>query len=205
MAAVKEVIRQCRELREATDAAGCLAAAEAFRASAAGPQLPPALADCAGWALLELGRLPEALATLEAAVSAKPKQAPLLMSLQTSLAACRKKLRQALGPVLQPACVVQVSTGHLQALQKLPAQIRNICVVAHVDHGKTSLCDGLIASNRIISNKQVGRLRYMDSREDEQDRGITMAASSISLLFRQPVRVRKTPSWPRSWANFSPL
>ncbi|XP_048419024.1 elongation factor-like GTPase 1 isoform X2 [Stegostoma tigrinum] len=68
-------------------------------------------------------------------------------------------------------------------LQKNTANIRNICIVAHVDHGKTTLADSLIASNGIISNRLAGKLRYMDSREDEQLRGITMKSSSISLHF----------------------
>lgn len=71
----------------------------------------------------------------------------------------------------------------------LQERIRNICVLAHVDHGKTTLSDNLIASNGIISSKLVGEMRYLDSREDEQQRGITMKSSSISLL-HVPASVR---------------
>ena len=60
----------------------------------------------------------------------------------------------------------------------------NICVLAHVDHGKTTLTDSLIATNGIISGRLAGQLRYMDSRDDEQDRGITMKASSIALVYQ---------------------
>lgn len=39
----------------------------------------------------------------------------------------------------------------------------NICILAHVDHGKTTLSDCLISSNAIISSKLAGKVRYMDS------------------------------------------
>ncbi|XP_076444086.1 elongation factor-like GTPase 1 isoform X2 [Babylonia areolata] len=71
----------------------------------------------------------------------------------------------------------------LAKLQHTPANIRNICILAHVDHGKTTLADALVASNGIISQRMAGKMRYMDSREDEQERGITMKSSAISLLF----------------------
>ncbi|XP_043933738.1 elongation factor-like GTPase 1 [Protopterus annectens] len=69
------------------------------------------------------------------------------------------------------------------ALQKKTENIRNICILAHVDHGKTTLADCLISSNGIISSRLAGKLRYLDSREDEQIRGITMKSSAISLHF----------------------
>lgn len=69
----------------------------------------------------------------------------------------------------------------LSELQKNPPNIRNICILAHVDHGKTTLADSLVASNGIISERLAGKLRYMDFRPDEQERGITMKSSSISL------------------------
>ncbi|XP_056878924.1 elongation factor-like GTPase 1 [Takifugu flavidus] len=50
--------------------------------------------------------------------------------------------------------------------------------------GKTTLADCLVASNGIISSRLAGKLRYLDSREDEQIRGITMKSSAISLHYR---------------------
>ena len=71
----------------------------------------------------------------------------------------------------------------LTKLQDNVDNIRNICILAHVDHGKTSLADSLVATNGVISSRQAGKLRYMDSRKDEQERGITMKTSAISLFY----------------------
>jgi len=69
-----------------------------------------------------------------------------------------------------------------------PDKTRLVTICAHVDHGKTTLADNLIESNGIISERLAGTLRYLDSTEEEQRRGITMRASAIGL------RHRYTPS-----------
>ncbi|XP_035274038.1 elongation factor-like GTPase 1 [Anguilla anguilla] len=79
--------------------------------------------------------------------------------------------------------MVHTSLDKIISLQQNTSNIRNICILAHVDHGKTTLADCLVASNGIISNRLAGKLRYLDSREDEQIRGITMKSSAISLHY----------------------
>lgn len=65
-------------------------------------------------------------------------------------------------------------------------KIRNICILAHVDHGKTTLADHLIAASGggVIHPKLAGRLRFMDYLDEEQRRAITMKSSSIALRYK---------------------
>lgn len=62
-------------------------------------------------------------------------------------------------------------------------KIRNMSVIAHVDHGKSTLTDSLIAKAGIIATKAAGDERYMDTREDEKERGITIKSTGVSLYF----------------------
>ncbi|XP_058758511.1 uncharacterized protein LOC131631763 [Vicia villosa] len=66
-------------------------------------------------------------------------------------------------------------------------QIRNICILAHVDHGKTTLADQLIATagSGMVHPKVAGKVRFMDFLDEEQRRAITMKSSSISLHYNQ--------------------
>ena len=56
-------------------------------------------------------------------------------------------------------------------------------VIAHVDHGKSTLTDSLIAKAGIIADDKAGDTRYMDTRKDEQQRGITIKSTGVSLYY----------------------
>jgi len=63
------------------------------------------------------------------------------------------------------------------------SNIRNMGIVAHVDHGKTTLSDTLVARAGLISQELAGEQRVLDYDEQEQARGITIKAANISIAF----------------------
>ncbi|MHA1450121.1 MAG: GTP-binding protein, partial [Candidatus Hodarchaeales archaeon] len=60
--------------------------------------------------------------------------------------------------------------------------VRNLGVIAHIDHGKSTLTDSLLAASGLLAEKVAGEARATDTREDEQERGITIKTTGISLL-----------------------
>ena len=64
--------------------------------------------------------------------------------------------------------------------------IRNMSVIAHVDHGKSTLTDSLVAKAGIIAAAKAGETRATDTRKDEQDRCITIKSTAISMYFDMP-------------------
>ena len=58
--------------------------------------------------------------------------------------------------------------------------IRNMCVIAHVDHGKSTLTDSLVTKAGIIAEKNAGNARFTDTRADEQERCITIKSTYVN-------------------------
>ena len=71
----------------------------------------------------------------------------------------------------------------VQKLMEDRDNIRNIGTVAHIDHGKTTLSDSLIAAAGLINSDLSGEAQMMDYEDQEQDRGITINSANISLAF----------------------
>ena len=61
-------------------------------------------------------------------------------------------------------------------------KVRNIGIIAHVDHGKTTMTDSLLAASGLLSPTVAGEARALDYLEEEQKRGITIKTANISLL-----------------------
>lgn len=74
------------------------------------------------------------------------------------------------------------SSEKVTELMKLPAKIRNVGVCAHIDHGKTTFSDSLLAGAGMISEELAGRQLALDFHADEQERGITIDAANVSMV-----------------------
>jgi len=90
--------------------------------------------------------------------------------------------------------MVNFSVDQLRGMMDKPTNIRNISVIAHVDHGKSTLTDSLISKAGIIADARAGEARFMDTRDDEQARSITIKSTCVSLYYqRQEKEEEKVP------------
>ena len=67
-------------------------------------------------------------------------------------------------------------------IMKKRENIRNICTSAHIDHGKTTFSDNLLAGAGMMSEELAGKACVLDFHEDEQQRGITIDAANVSMV-----------------------
>ncbi|HEX9014217.1 MAG TPA: GTP-binding protein, partial [Anaerolineaceae bacterium] len=65
--------------------------------------------------------------------------------------------------------------------------IRNIAIVAHVDHGKTTLVDGMLKQAKVFRENQQVAERVMDSNDLERERGITILAKNTAISIFDPL------------------
>ena len=67
-------------------------------------------------------------------------------------------------------------------IMKSPSNIRNIAICAHIDHGKTTFSDNLLAGAGMMSKEDAGKALKLDFHEDEQQRGITIDTAAVSMV-----------------------
>ncbi|VDM61630.1 unnamed protein product [Angiostrongylus costaricensis] len=79
--------------------------------------------------------------------------------------------------------MVNFTTDEIRALMDRKKNIRNMSVIAHVDHGKSTLTDSLVSKAGIIAGAKAGETRFTDTRKDEQERCITIKSTAISMFF----------------------
>jgi elongation factor 2 len=79
--------------------------------------------------------------------------------------------------------MVNFTVDEIRKMMDKKKNIRNMSVIAHVDHGKSTLTDSLVSKAGIIANAKAGDMRFTDTRKDEQDRCITIKSTAISMYF----------------------
>ena len=79
-------------------------------------------------------------------------------------------------------------TADILKMMANPKQIRNIALIGHIDHGKTTLSDSLIAEAGLLAESLAGEAHVLDYLEEEQRRGITMKSANISLYYEHSLK-----------------
>jgi len=79
--------------------------------------------------------------------------------------------------------MVNFTVDEIRGIMDKKHNIRNMSVIAHVDHGKSTLTDSLLSKAGIIAGAKAGETRATDTRKDEQERCITIKSTAISMYF----------------------
>ena len=81
--------------------------------------------------------------------------------------------------------------------------LRNIAIIAHVDHGKTTLVDAMFRQSGLFRENQTVDERVMDTMDLERERGITIAAKNCSVLWKKVrINIIDTRCASATWRGF---
>lgn len=78
---------------------------------------------------------------------------------------------------------VNFTVDEIRVMMDKKRNIRNMSVIAHVDHGKSTLTDSLVGKAGIIAGAKAGEMRFTDTRKDEQERCITIKSTAVTMYF----------------------
>jgi len=79
--------------------------------------------------------------------------------------------------------MVHFTIDQIRSIMDIKTNIRNMSVIAHVDHGKSTLTDSLVTKAGIIAQAKAGEMRFTDTRADEQERCITIKSTAVSMYY----------------------
>merc|ERR1711931_409378 len=79
--------------------------------------------------------------------------------------------------------MVNFTVDQIRGIMDKKRNIRNMSVIAHVDHGKSTLTDSLVSKAGIIAGSKAGEARFTDTRKDEQERAITIKSTAITMYY----------------------
>merc|ERR1712142_1295263 len=79
--------------------------------------------------------------------------------------------------------MVHFTIDQIRSIMDIKTNIRNMSVIAHVDHGKSTLTDSLVSKAGIIAGAKAGEARFTDTRKDEQERAITIKSTAVSMYY----------------------
>ncbi|KAJ0042505.1 hypothetical protein Pint_17917 [Pistacia integerrima] len=105
----------------------------------------------------------------------------------TTTTRCRRPIRCSVSEATEPA-----TEKKSQLMRR--SDIRNIAIIAHVDHGKTTLVDAMLKQSKVFRDNQFVQERIMDSNDLERERGITILSKNTSITYKDTkINIIDTP------------
>ena len=96
------------------------------------------------------------------------------------------KVREECAKIPKFVVVEYVYRDEERDMQITREDVRNVAIIAHVDHGKTTLVDELLKQSGVFRDNQEVAERVMDSNDIERERGITILSKNTAVTYKKP-------------------